>query len=83
MRFALRANCRGRTALIWNQIKPADLNDPEGLPAAFLGNDDIRVSVSRRTHPMPFYFRNADGDELYFVHRGQGKIETDFGPLDF
>ena len=32
---------------------------------------------------MPFYFRNADGDELYFVHRGRGKIETDFGPLDF
>lgn len=32
--------------------------------------------------PMPFYFRNADGDELYFVHRGRGKIETDFGPLD-
>ena len=41
------------------------------------------LSVSRRTEPMPFYFRNADGDELYFVHRGHGKIETDFGPLDF
>ena len=26
---------------------------------------------------------NADGDELYFVHRGEGIIETDFGPLDF
>jgi homogentisate 1,2-dioxygenase len=32
---------------------------------------------------MPFYFRNADGDELLFVHRGRGKVETDFGPLDF
>ena len=32
--------------------------------------------------PMPFYFRNADGDELLFVHRGEGMIETDFGPLD-
>jgi homogentisate 1,2-dioxygenase len=32
---------------------------------------------------MPFYYRNADGDELYFVHRGEGTIETDFGPLTF
>ena len=30
---------------------------------------------------MPFYYRNADGDELMFVHRGEGTIETDFGPL--
>jgi len=32
---------------------------------------------------MPFYYRNADGDELVFVHRGQGVLETDFGPLPF
>ena len=32
---------------------------------------------------MPFYYRNADGDELVFVHRGEGIIETDFGPLTF
>ena len=25
---------------------------------------------------MPFYYRNADGDELIFVHRGQGMVET-------
>src|SRR5581483_9313069 len=66
-----------------NRLKPGDMTDPEGLPAAFLGNNDIRLFVSRRSEPMPFYFRNADGDELYFVHRGRGKIETDFGPLDF
>ena len=39
--------------------------------------------MSRRSEPMPFYFRNADGDELIFVHRGEGIIETDFGPLKF
>ncbi len=65
-----------------NKLKPTDLTDPKGSPVAFLGNDDIVVSVSRRSKPMPFYFRNADGDELYFVHRGEGTIETDFGPLD-
>jgi homogentisate 1,2-dioxygenase len=66
-----------------NQLAPTDLTDPCGAPAPFLGNADVRLSVSRRSHPMPFYYRNADGDELLFVHRGQGVIETDFGPLQF
>ena len=66
-----------------NQLKPSDLDNAEGTPTAFLGNSDVRLYVSRRSEPMPFYFRNADGDELYFVHRGRGVIETDFGPMRF
>src|SRR5262249_22386112 len=49
-----------------NELKPGDLADAEGMPVAFLGNDDVRLYVSRRSEPMPFYYRNADGDELYF-----------------
>ncbi len=74
----LRPHC-----LDLNLVEPSDLGDPDGSPLAVLGNNDIRISVSRRSKPMPFYFRNADGDELYFVHRGSGVIETDFGPLAF
>jgi homogentisate 1,2-dioxygenase len=66
-----------------NLLEPSDLSDAEGQPEPFLGNRDVVLSVSRRAEPMPFYFRNSDGDELYFVHRGNGRIETDFGPLDF
>ena len=66
-----------------NKLRPTDQDDPNGSPVAFMGNRDVRISVSRRTAPMPFYFRNADGDELYFVHRGKGTVETDFGPLSF
>src|SRR6267154_1095912 len=66
-----------------NKLEPGDLRDPAGSPSAFLGNNDVVLSVSRRSEPMPFYFRNADGDELVFVHRGEGIIETDFGPLAF
>ena len=74
----LRPHC-----LDLNLVEPTDLDDADGVPLAVLGNNDIRISVSRRSTPMPFYFRNADGDELYFVHRGEGVIETDFGPLEF
>jgi len=74
----LRPHC-----LDLNKLTPTDLDDPSGAPVAFLGNDDLKLYVSRRSRPMPFYYRNADGDELLFVHRGEGTIETDFGPLDF
>jgi homogentisate 1,2-dioxygenase len=66
-----------------NKLEPTDLNDPNGAPIAFIGNAEIRLYISRRSQPMPFYYRNADGDELHFVHRGRGTIETDFGPLSF
>jgi len=66
-----------------NRLEPPDLSDPQGLPVAFLGNRDVKLYVSRRAAPMPFYYRNADGDELIFVHRGEGTIETDFGPMRF
>jgi homogentisate 1,2-dioxygenase len=66
-----------------NEVEPADLKDPQGAPVAVLGNDDLKLYVSRRSEPMPFYYRNADGDDLVFVHRGEGLLETDFGPLRF
>jgi homogentisate 1,2-dioxygenase len=74
----LRPHC-----LDLNKLTPTDQNDPKGSPVAFMGNQDVKLLVSRRSEPMPFYFRNADGDELYFVHRGEGTVETDFGPLAF
>jgi len=67
----------------FNCVEPSDRRDREGTPTAVLGNRDIELYVSRRSEPMPFYFRNADGDELIFVHRGSGTVETDFGPLAF
>jgi homogentisate 1,2-dioxygenase len=66
-----------------NRLEPSGRNDARGGPITFLANNDVKISVSRRSAAMPFYYRNADGDELIFVHRGHGKIETDFGPLDY
>ena len=66
-----------------NALAPSDMRDPQGQPMAFLGNGDLQLSVSRRSEPMPFYYRNADADELVFVHRGEGTLETDFGVMGF
>jgi len=32
---------------------------------------------------MAHFVRNADGDEVYFVHQGTGKFETDYGTLPY
>jgi homogentisate 1,2-dioxygenase len=48
-----------------------------------LYNSDVVMHIARPKNPMSYFFRNADGDEIYFIHRGQGIIETDFGPLFF
>jgi homogentisate 1,2-dioxygenase len=60
-----------------------DADDPRGLPVCLAGNDEASLWVSRRREPMPFCFRNAEGDELRFVHRGRGRLETDYGGLDY
>lgn len=49
---------------------------------AFLRNGDVVLHKARVDAPMRMHFRNADADEVLFVHEGEGTIETDFGPLD-
>jgi homogentisate 1,2-dioxygenase len=49
----------------------------------FLHNDDVSISWATLASPMPYYFRNADADDLLFVHRGSGELECDFGHLSY
>ncbi len=70
-------------AFYLDKVTPSDMTDPRGTPAPVLYNDDLILSISRRAEVAPFYSRNADGDELFFVHKGTGKIETDFGILNY
>jgi homogentisate 1,2-dioxygenase len=48
-----------------------------------LYNEDVVIHYAQPSEPMGYYFRNADGDEVYFIHEGSGIIESDFGPLYF
>ena len=54
-----------------------------GLNDTLLANDDVAIGFVRLAAPMDCYVRNADADDLFFVHRGTGVVETDFGVLDF
>jgi homogentisate 1,2-dioxygenase len=48
-----------------------------------LGNDDLLLSVADVDRPMEFFYRNAGGDELIFVHTGSGVLETPYGDLPY
>ena len=66
--------------------------DLRRLPAApgylegrrsILENSDVRLLLATVSEPMPYLFRNADADELLFVHEGAGRFESDFGALSY
>lgn len=50
---------------------------------SYLENADVKILFSKIKAEMNYFFRNADADEVLFVHNGFGKIETDFGPLNY
>jgi len=64
-------------------MAPSDATDPAGTPQRLFGNADCQIWLSRRAQPMPFYRRNVDGDEVHFVHRGAGVVETEFGTIPY
>ena len=60
-----------------------DAGDARGLTSDVLVNDDVRIGLWQLDEDLPFFFRNADGDDVLFVHRGTGTLETDYGPLTY
>lgn len=49
----------------------------------FLANQDVALAFTKLNSPMPYFFRNADGEDVLFVHEGAGRLETDYGPLNY
>lgn len=48
-----------------------------------LGNEDLLIGTGNITEPMKSYYRNGDGDEMIYIHYGNGKIETMFGTITY
>lgn len=65
------------------QCNELGAGDYLGARTALLQNNDCRVSMAVLNAPMPYLYRNADGDDLLFIHAGGGRIETDFGALAY
>ncbi|EJW17235.1 homogentisate 1,2-dioxygenase [Paenibacillus alvei] len=48
-----------------------------------LGNEDLLIATANVDRPMDYFYRNGDGDELLFVHEGEGSVETMYGTLHY
>ncbi len=57
--------------------------DPVAGRQVLMFNSDVVIGVVRPAEPMTYFYRNAEGDELLFVHDGQGTLETTFGLLPY
>ena len=47
----------------------------------FLANSDVVIARCRPAQPQAELYRNALADEIIFVHRGRGMLQTMFGLL--
>jgi homogentisate 1,2-dioxygenase len=48
-----------------------------------LANEDVVLSRCRPAQAQRELYRNATADEVFFIHRGQGTLQTLFGVLPF
>ncbi len=61
----------------------AAAGDPISGRTPLLLNEDVCLGYCRPAEPMDYFYKNADGDDLLFIHRGQGRLETMFGTLPY
>jgi homogentisate 1,2-dioxygenase len=62
-------------------VEPGD--DPVSGRRVLMFNGDLEVSVCKPTDSLAGFYRNGQGDEVIYVHRGGGVLRTLFGRLPF
>ena len=71
---------RNRHFVTGRSRQPGDAIDGR---VPILGNADLTLSIADVDRPMEYFYRNTGGDELLFVHRGTGTLETTFGDVAY
>jgi len=46
-------------------------------------NNDVVMAIAKPTTEMNYFYRDGDSDLVYFVHDGQGVLESNFGLLPY
>lgn len=60
-----------------------NLSPPSDTFIPLLSNQDVVINAAHFKNDFKHFFRNADFDELYFVHNGSGRLESIYGHLNF
>jgi homogentisate 1,2-dioxygenase len=64
-----------------NPVQPG--GDPVSGRRVLMFNDDLEVSICKPTEELEGFYRNGEGDEVLYVHRGGGVLCTVFGRVPF
>ena len=73
----------------FRSAKLAAGGDILGGRQVMLHNNDLTISIAKPDRAMtlgdgrPFWYRNGEGDEVIFIHEGEGHLDTTFGRLPF
>ncbi len=64
-----------------NAVAPG--GDPVTARRLLMFNADIEVSIAKPTDALDGFYRNGEGDEVVYVHRGGGVLRSVFGSVPF
>jgi homogentisate 1,2-dioxygenase len=64
-----------------SMMKPC--GDPITGRIPLMGNNDVTWSQALVADQMDYFFKNADGDEIIFMHDGSGALETMYGDVPY
>ncbi|CAH0539644.1 homogentisate 1,2-dioxygenase [Vibrio marisflavi] len=68
-------------AFNFNLVETAAQQSPWAVPN-LLQNSECKIRVWKIDQKMEFLVRNADGDELLFIHQGKADLFCDYGHLE-
>jgi homogentisate 1,2-dioxygenase len=57
--------------------------DPISGRVPIMLNEDVCIGLCRPVESMEYFYKNADGDDLLFIHEGTGRLETLFGTVPY
>lgn len=64
------------------EVKPVD--DFVRSRVTLMFNSDMRMGVAAPTKGTEgYFFKNADADEMLFIHKGSGRLKSMFGSIEF
>jgi homogentisate 1,2-dioxygenase len=79
--YVLKKNMQNRSFITFKTKPEADYLKSR---VVLMGNQDLTVSSAAPTQSTTDYFvKNADADEVIFIHEGSGKLLTVYGEINF
>jgi homogentisate 1,2-dioxygenase len=79
--IAIEDNLQARSYMSFNTKPEPDYLDSR---KTLFVNADMTIGVAAPQQSMTdYFFKNADADEMLFIHEGSGRLETMYGTVDF